>query len=151
MEVPSDWQRKEKPGFVEAEFSVPKDGKPEEVARITMMASGGSIKDNIERWYGQFQQADGSSTADRAKLEELKIADMKVHWVQITGSFKDSMGAGPFQRAPAVLRENYAMLGAIAETKDAGLYFFKATGPATTIDKLAPEFKEALKTLQPKK
>ncbi len=36
---------------------------------------GGSTEANIERWMGQFEQPDGSSTKDRAKKSETKAGD----------------------------------------------------------------------------
>ena len=78
-----------------------------------MMASGGTIKQNIERWYGQFQQPDGGSTKDRAKVKEFKADGQTVHWVDITGNFQERMGGGPFSGGKTVTRTDHRMLGAI--------------------------------------
>lgn len=61
------------------------------------MSAGGSIEDNINRWYGQFEQADGKSTKDKSKTEKFDVAGNTVHWVDIPGNFKETMGGGgPF-------------------------------------------------------
>ncbi|RMF37456.1 MAG: hypothetical protein D6753_17530, partial [Planctomycetota bacterium] len=131
MPLPSSW--KEVPPrsrIIEHEYAAPADAKANDpVARITIMRAGGSIDANIERWYTQFSQPDGGSTKDRAKVEKFEVAGMPVHWVEITGTFKESMGGGPFAPGRVVERPNYRMIGAILETKNRGTYFFKITGP----------------------
>jgi hypothetical protein len=83
---------------------------------------GGSIQANIDRWIGQFQSVDG---APEQSVEE--VAGMKVHLVDVTGTFTvgAAMGGGE-------ARANWRMLGAIVESP-AGNYFFKLTGPVDTI------------------
>jgi len=152
--VPEAWvQVKPKSNIVQYEFSAPKvDEKEKDMgARITFTASGGSIEDNLVRWYGQFEQADKSSTKDKAKVEKFDADGQTVHWVEIPGTFKDTMGAGPFAPSKApTMRENYRMLGAIIETKGMGNHYVKITGPAETVEKLADGFKRMLQELKVK-
>jgi hypothetical protein len=152
LTAPSSWKKEQpKSGIVEYEFSTPSDAKQgEPVARITVMGAGGSIEDNIQRWYGQFEQPDGKPTKDKAKADKFEVDGQTIHWVDIPGSFKDTMGAGPFSGAKPVLREDYRMLGAIIVTKDGGQYFIKATGPSDVIDGTAESFKKMLKELDVK-
>ena len=151
LAAPADWvQVKPKSNIVQYEFSAPKLDEKEKdtAARITFTASGGSIEDNLVRWYGQFEQADKSSTKDKSKVEKFEVAGQTIHFVDIPGNFKDTMGAGPFAPSKApTLRENYRMLGAIIETKDLGNHYVKITGPADTVEKLAEGFKKMLKEL----
>lgn len=151
LAAPADWvQVKPKSNIVQYEFSAPKldEKEKDKAARITFTASGGSIEDNLVRWYGQFEQADKSSTKDKSKVEKFEVAGQTIHFVDIPGNFKDTMGAGPFAPSKApTLRENYRMLGAIIETKDLGNHYVKITGPADTVEKLAEGFKKMLKEL----
>jgi hypothetical protein len=150
LKAPADWKATPpKNSIVQFEFAAPRDSKPESQARITIMGAGGPIAQNIDRWYSQFEQADGSSTKDKAKVEKFDAAGQTVHLVEISGTFKDSSG-GPFQRA-AVVRENYRMLGAIIETKELGQHFVKITGPAATVEKLKEGFRKMLEGLEVKK
>ena len=73
---------------VDAEVLV---GKDTEDGRLTIMGAGGSIEANIDRWYGQFKQPDGSSTKDKAKVSKSKVAGQTVHMVDISGTFKTQM------------------------------------------------------------
>ena len=152
MIVPADWKKIEpKSRIVEYEFSAPADAKEgDEKARITIMPAGGSVDANIERWYGQFEQPDGKSTKDKATIEKFDVDGLTVHWVDIPGSFKDSMGGGPFSGGKTVLRKDYRMLAAIIVAKDQGQYFVKMTGYKDVVAKLAEGFKKSLKELKAK-
>lgn len=153
LKPPAEWKSvSPKSSIVQFEFSAPAgDAKPENQARITIMGAGGPIADNVNRWYGQFEQPDGSATKDKSKVEKLDVAGQTVHIVEISGTFKDS-GGGPFQQPrTAVVRENYRMLGAIIETKNMGQHFVKITGPSATVEKLKDGFRKMLEGMEVKK
>lgn len=161
LPVPQEWKKEEpKSRIVQYEFSAPvaKEGepakdaeaKPTDLARITIMGAGGGVDANLDRWYTQFEQPNGGSTKEKAKLDKFEAGGQMVHYVDVSGSFKDSMGAGPFSGKPAVLRENYRMLGAIIVTKDLGEYFIKITGPEELLGELDESFKAMLKELKTK-
>jgi hypothetical protein len=146
--VTGDWKKvPPKSRMLEAEIKVPKVDGDEQDGRLTIMGAGGSIDANIVRWQGQFSQPDGSETADKTKVEEKKIADQKVHLVDITGTFMDAPG-GPFSGQPKVERKNYRMLAAIIETATNGNYFVKFYGPKKTIDKNAKAFKQMIESMK---
>ncbi len=152
--APEEWVKGQpKSNIVQYEFSAPKleEKDKAKAARITFTASGGTIEANIDRWYTQFEQPDKSATKDKSKVEKFEVDGSTVHWVDIPGSFKDTMGAGPFAPSKApTMRENYRMLGAIIETKTMGNHYVKITGPAETVEKLAEGFKKMLKELKVK-
>jgi hypothetical protein len=140
MVPPSTWESvPPKSGIVEYEFKAPKD-KKEDSARITIMQATGGIAANVDRWKGQFE---GVKEGD-VKEEKKDITGATVHIVDIAGTFKDSMGGGPFAPGKIEKRENYRMLGAIIETKDSGTIFVKMTGPQATVESLAEDFKKSV-------
>lgn len=146
MIAPANWESvPPKSQILEYEFKAPKD-KKEDTARITVSSASGSIDANIERWIGQF---DGAKKDD-AKIDKKDVAGVTVHMVDIAGTFKDSMGGGPFAPGPVKKRENYRMLGAIIETKEGGKIFVKMTGPKDTVESLAEGFKSSLHGLTAK-
>src|SRR5262249_61399714 len=55
---------------------------------------GGTAQANIDRWIGQIQQADGSSSKDKAKTETLTINGLKVTTVDVTGTYTAEMAPG---------------------------------------------------------
>jgi hypothetical protein len=94
---------------------------------------GGSIDDNIQRWVGQFERHDSPVQSQK------EIGDIKVTTVQIIGTYLAP--GGPMMQSTGS-KENYRLLGAIAEAPQ-GRVFFKLTGPAKTVAAAEPEF-EAL-------
>ena len=129
MTVPAEWTRKTpRVRIVEHEFAIPAAQEDKEEGRMTVMAAGGSVDANVQRWLGQFSQPDGSSTGDKAKVEKKQVAGQEVTLVDVTGTYRDSRG--PF--APAVERPGYRMLGAVIPTSR-GTYFVKFYGPQKTV------------------
>ncbi len=147
LDAPESWKRVQpKSNMIETEFSIPSegqaaDGSPEQPGRMTVMGAGGSIQANIDRWYGQFAQPDGSPTKDKSTTKKLNLAGCTVTIVDIPGTYKDSPG-GPFAGGKTVERPNYRMLAAIVETPDRGNYFLKFYGPAKTVEKHADGFRK---------
>jgi hypothetical protein len=145
LQAPKAWEKKApKTRIVDFEFAAPAAEGDDTPARVTVMGAGGSVEANIERWIGQFSQPDGRNSKDRTKTEKLEIAGQAVHLVDLSGQFKDQ--PGPF--APAVVRDDYRMIGAIIATDKLGQYFIKMYGPKDTVEKHAPAFREMLETLK---
>lgn len=144
LTAPGDWlPRTPKVRIIEYEFAVPAAKGDKADGRVTVMTAGGSVEANIERWFGQFSQPDGSATRDTAKVEHKKIAGHKVHIVEIAGTYRDA--PGPF--APPIERPGYRMLGAVIET-DAGNYFLKFYGPDRTVAEHAKQFRDMLEGMK---
>lgn len=101
------------------------------------MASG-SLKDNINRWLGQFAQTP-LSDEDIAKLEKDQVLGVKGVWVEASGDYLPGMGQ------PA--RTGQALYGFIAE--DAGrIITVKMTGPAEEVTAQKPALKVFATTLR---
>ncbi|MFM7108465.1 MAG: hypothetical protein ACKOZU_07695 [Planctomycetaceae bacterium] len=148
LEAPEGWERVEpKSGMVETEFAIP-PVKGDGPGRMTVMGAGGSVEANIERWYGQFAQPDGSATKDKAATKKLKVAGCDVTIVDVAGTFRDMPG-GPFAGGKAVERPGYRMLAAIVETPGRGNYFLKFYGPADTVAGQADGFRKMVEGLVP--
>lgn len=128
VEKPASWKTvPPKSNIVQYEFRAPAEG--EQTARVTVMGATGGIEANIVRWIGQF---DGLTRAD-AKIEKKTIQKTTVHIVELEGTYKDSMGGGPFAPGPVKKVENHAMIGLIFELEGGELVFVKMTGPKKTI------------------
>ncbi len=150
--VPADWKPvPPKSSIVEYEFMAPKsESKAEMQARVTVMQAGGGVQANVDRWYGQFEQPDKSSTKDKAKVEKFEVAGSTVHFVDISGIYKDSMGGGPFAPKPSVLRTNYRKVGAIIQLKDSGDFYLTITGPNAVVEKQIASMKKMLQEMKAK-
>jgi hypothetical protein len=76
-------------------------------------SQGGTAQANIDRWIGQMQQPDGSSSKDIAKTETMTVNGLKVTAVDVTGTYTAEMapGSGSFSND-----ENYCLRAAVIET-----------------------------------
>lgn len=143
LEAPEDWVPKVPAmSLIQDEFVVPAAEGDTADGRVTVMSAGGSIQQNIDRWLGQFSQPDGSSTADKVKIEKIERAGCEVHLVDVSGTYSDSVG----MMAPAVQRPGYRMLAAIIVTPE-GNYFVKFYGPEETVERHAEAFSEMIASL----
>jgi hypothetical protein len=154
MTVPESWQHKQpRVNIIDYEFEVPASTGDARPGRMTVMGAGGSVEDNINRWYGQFRQADDAPTSKAAKVEKKMIAGQQVTIVDVAGTYLDKPG-GPFAGGPTVERPDYRMLGAIIETtqkgKKTGNYFIKLIGPKQTIADNKEAFEKLIDSLKEK-
>ena len=142
LKAPKSWEKRQ-PRFriIEYEFAIrPPEGEGE-TGRITIMGAGGSVAANIDRWKAQFAKV------ARSDEEEFDVGKVKVRIVDLEGTFRERRG-GPFSGAPAKLRSDYRMIGAIVVTPNKGQYFIKITGPKATLAKQKDALKGMLKKLQ---
>lgn len=153
MTAPDSWTRKQpRVRIIDHEFAVPAAKGDAEDGRVTIMGAGGEIEANVERWLGQFSQADGSETKNQVAEKERKtsVAGLDVYWVDIAGTYHDR--AAPFDpNSKTVDRENYRMLAAIVVAPKLGNYFIKFYGPKQTVADHVDEFHKMIAGLQLKK
>jgi hypothetical protein len=107
-------------------------------------SQGGTAQANIDRWIGQIQQPDGSSSKDKAKTETMTVNGLKVTTVDVTGTYTAEMapGSGSFHND-----ENYRLRAAVIETPK-GNYFVKLAGPAKTIGRWEQAYADYLKSFE---
>jgi len=148
LTAPANWQRKEPANrIVEVEFAVPPVKDDKTPGRLTAMGASGTVDANVDRWVGQFIGAGGA--AAKPQRDKTTVGSAEVEIVDLAGTYKDSPG-GPFAGGKTINRENYRMLGAIIQTKDAGNYFLKLYGPKATIDESAEGFRKMVKDMKVK-
>jgi len=149
LEAPTGWKRVQpKSNMIETEFSIPAAEGDAAPGRMTVMGAGGSVQANIDRWYGQFTQPDGSATKDKASTKKLNVSGSAVTLVDVSGTYKDMPG-GPFAGGQAVDRPNYRMLAAIVEVPNRGSYFLKFYGPSATVSANADGFRKMVEGMVP--
>jgi hypothetical protein len=107
--------------------------------------TGGSVEANLERWYKQMVQPDGSETKNKIERRDFLVNGMPVTLVYVTGTYLES--ATGMMMSDVTERPNYAMLAAIVETANSP-WFFKATGPKVTIDTHRQAFEDFVKTIR---
>jgi hypothetical protein len=141
MEVPASFERTE-PGsrILEHEFKVTEGDK---AARLTMMRAGGGIQANIKRWKGQFT---GGKEEDQ-KVKTMNVGPFEVHLVDVSGTYAERMGGGPFFGGKVVQRPDYAMTGAIIVSEKGPTYFVKMIGPAEVVQAKREKFVGMIKSI----
>lgn len=146
LEVPAAFKRVEpKSRIIEHEFEATAgQGDEAKTARVTMMAAGGDVKANIDRWKGQFTGGDKEAT----KVEDMKLGNWEVHIVDTAGSFSERMGGGPFAGGKTVVRTDYGMTGAILVHPEGRKYFVKMIGPQEVIKANRDAFVKMIKSIQ---
>ena len=139
--IPSQWQEEVPSSNVRrAQYNIPgADGDAECVVFYFGPGQGGGPLANAQRWAGMFRQPDGSDSLAALTTTQRKFAGYEVLWVEIAGIYQNIMVGGD----PV---ENAKLLGAIVEGPDAS-WFFKVTGPVTTIEANRSAFEELLTSL----
>lgn len=149
-EAPAGWQGVRPSSSMRmAEYLVPgADGAEAAVVSVFYFgaAGGGGVDANIDRWVGQFQQPDGSPSAQVAKRSKQTVNGMTVHLVDVSGIY--NAGAAMAAGGGGGSKKDQRVLGAIIEAP-AGLFFFKLLGPVKTIAANEAGFDALVKSFSP--
>lgn len=95
---------------------------------------GGGVDDNVFRWLGQFEQPDGSATADQALRATREVNGIEVTLVKTQGTYRDQV---PPMTGPVFERPEYALFGAVF-TPPGDPYFLKCTGAQSVMEQAEP-------------
>jgi len=135
-ETPSNSMRR-------AQYRVPGEGGDGEcVVYYFGPGQGGDAVANAERWASQFSQPDGSASSDHMLFNNLAVGGVDVLMVEVTGTYNSGMAMG----AQTESLPDYMLLGAIAEGTDAN-WFFKFTGPESTLRQQRQAFDQMIRSL----
>ena len=107
---------------------------------------GGSVEANLDRWIGQMQQPDGSSSKSKAKVENTTINRMPVTLLDVTGNYTESQmggGGGGGLQIQGLAR----MRAAVIETAK-GAYYIKLVGPEKTVNSQDASFMEFINSAE---
>ena len=143
VQAPVAW-KSETPssGMRKAQYTLEKAKSDKEDATLVVyyfgQGQGGSVEDNLARWYGQFEQPDGSPSKDKAVVSKRTVAGMPVTFADVTGTYSPG-SMNPMAPHGPEPKPEYRMLAAIVETPQ-GAYFFKLTGPMHTVERWEQSF-----------
>ena len=117
-------------------------GDKEDAELAVFNQIGGSVEQNLQRWYGQFSQPDGSDSAERAQVKSLKVNGLPVTTVYLEGTLSGSAMMTVGEDKP-----DFALLAAIVETVE-GPYYFKIVGPVQTVQFWKDRFEALVNSLK---
>jgi hypothetical protein len=143
--APAEWKKEEPLGTMRlSQFALPKVEGDSTDAEVTIYKAGGGTKANIERWKNQFSPPEGKKIDDVAKESKMKVGDVEVTYLDITGTYK----APPFDpKYKGKKMDNFRLVGVIFETKD-GDYQIRFIGPEKTVEKYKKGFDEWIKNFK---
>lgn len=135
--MPDKWQSVSNTSAIrKATYAIPQADGDTDATQLTVTTAGGAVEANIERWQGQFKYPD-------LKRSNMDAHGIKITFVEVRGSFMESMGAA------GTPKPKYVLLGAIAETQPE-LTFFKMTGPEKSVDAAKGDFFKLVSSIRPK-
>ncbi|MCU1268085.1 MAG: hypothetical protein JWM21_4403 [Acidobacteria bacterium] len=147
--VPAGWVTEEPSSKMRvAQFKLARvEGDAEDASLVVYFfgsGQGGAVSDNVDRWVNQMQQADGSPSKDKAKIETVTINGLKVTTVDVSGTYTAQMSPGSDARHND---SNQRLRAAVVETPK-GNYFAKLVGPAKTVSRWDQSFVEYVKSFE---
>ncbi|MBX3442530.1 MAG: hypothetical protein KF774_08980 [Planctomyces sp.] len=128
LTAPESWKQSEPTSSLRlAQFEIPAVEGDEEPSELVIFPPfGGTAKENIKRWIGQFE-AEGR----KVEMTQGTTPEGKYILVDLKGTYLKPMGPPVLQKtSPA---PGYRMYGVIYTPKTGGNYFFKLTGPEKTV------------------
>ena len=142
--VPDDWT-KEPPSssmrIAQYKISGP-GGDAECVVFYFGPGMGGDAQSNATRWARQFEQPDGRDSVELMKVSQLEGAQTPTLIVEVTGIYDGGLAmSGAPEKKP-----DHMLLGGISEGPDAP-WFFKFTGPVSTIEAQRKSFLEMMQSV----
>lgn len=138
LNVPATWQESDIQSQMRlTTLDIPAadgDGEKGELAVFNFSGGGGGLKQNIERWIGQF-----SGEGRKSIVVKGKAGEEEYHLLELSGTYNKSVGP-PVMRKTAAAK-GYRMLGAIVPV-GSEVYYLKLTGPDATVKAAAKNFRK---------
>jgi hypothetical protein len=130
-----------------AQFKLPKAKDDANDAELIIFKNaGGSVRDNVNRWKGQFTPPDGKNIDDVAKVADIKIAGHDATLLDVHGTY--TYKQRPFDpNDKGEKRPDYRML-AIQFQGPTNLYHIRLVGPAKTVEQYKKGFDDWLKNFK---
>ncbi|HJL83808.1 MAG TPA: hypothetical protein QGG35_00235 [Candidatus Marinimicrobia bacterium] len=126
------------------QFRLPASEPGIDDAELAVFSSiGGSVQDNLSRWFDQFSQPDGSDSQEKARVQKFSVNEMSTTIADLTGTFT----GGGMPMSQPVEKKDYRLLAAIV-VGASDVYYFKLVGPDKTVERWATSFGEFIGDLR---
>ncbi|MEO8358752.1 MAG: hypothetical protein ABI672_01880 [Vicinamibacteria bacterium] len=148
-DAPAGWTSKTPSSAMRlADFVLPKVDGDSEDATLTIYhfgaQAGGGVQANLDRWVGQMTQTDGKASKDVAKTSTMKVKDLALTVVDLSGTYIAEKTPGSAERYN---KPDFKLIAAVVEGSG-GPYYVKVVGPAKTVAKWDASIQAFLKSLR---
>ena len=148
FKAPADWNSESPASSMRlAQYRLPRAQNDPEDAELVVYhfgGGGGSVQANVNRWIGQFTNADGSSAKESADVSERDSNGFHLTVVDVRGTYNQPRGP---MMAETDAKASFRMMAVVAEAQG-GPWFFKLTGPENTVSQWEGSFNSFLETLR---
>jgi len=145
---PAAWKSEKPANLLRShQFKLPSADKNYADAELYVMKdTDDKVEKNFDTWKGQYTPPDGKKAEDVTKTSEFKIGEVKVHVLDVTGTWK--FKERPFDpKSKEEIRPEYRTIWVIVVSKNDNS-FIRLSGPQGVVDKYYPEFEKWLKALK---
>ena len=146
--TPASWKEEEPTNKLRyKQFRLAKAGDDKADAELIIFRGlGGSAKENVQRWKGQFVPPEGKKIDDVAKVSELKISGAPATYLDVSGTYLfKARPADPNEKAER--RPDYRMLAVHFQGPET-VYHVRLVGPAKTVEQYKKGFDDWLKAFK---
>jgi hypothetical protein len=144
--VPRGWERVQPTSPMRgAQFRIPRAGRRQEDGELILFRfeeRKGGISDFVTRWYEQFKQPDGRPSKEVASVTRRNVNGLSVQMIDLAGTYRAPMGPMEHPEKPG-----WRLLGAVVEG-EGGPWYWRAVGPAATMEKAKPGFDALIGSLE---
>ncbi len=147
-DVPDGWEPAQTSSRMRlAQWMLPGD-TDDEAAEVVIFffgpGQGGGVEANLTRWFGQFEQPDGSATLDQASVTKREVNGLRLTIADMRGTYIASVRPGAPERHH---RTEHRMIAAVIEG-DGGPWYFRVLGPEATVTKWETSVEAFLSSLE---
>ncbi len=145
VSVPKEWEKGKPSGMMRmAQWVVPGPGGDAELVVFRFKGGAGGVDANMNRWKGQFTPPEGKTTDDISTQGRKAVGALTLHTLDVSGHYTAAMMPGQDAKHDS---PDHRMLAVIVEGSGDPL-FFKATGPAKTLDVWADPWNTMLESIK---
>jgi hypothetical protein len=145
---PAGWKAEKPANLLRShQFKLPSDDKAFADAELTVSPkSSDDVAKNFDKWKAQFTPPDGKKPEDVTKTSEFKVGDVKVHVLDVTGTWKYK--ERPFDpKSKEEIKPEHRAVWVIVVGKDDTAHL-RLSGPQAVVEKHHPAFEKWLKELK---
>ncbi|MCH2376385.1 MAG: hypothetical protein MK538_19545 [Planctomycetes bacterium] len=141
VKFPAGWVLEGGSGMRLGTARLPRVDGDSEDGEMSIIPAFGSVDANVARWEGQFEGR------PKSQLSQRTADGVEITIVEIDGTF--SAGGGPMMRGGGTKKPGTKLLAAIVQvTGEQRTTFFKAWGPAATMEKWRGDFQQFAESIR---